>query len=155
MISGISVRQGLHHVAQKLTNTAFPLNCDRLASSPTSCFRVKSGAGWPCCGGPWDESGAARAAESVNQTAVAKRRGTRVVFNAYPWRGRPTRPCHPRSCLRAGVWSTQTSRGKTSILIMSSQVKERGTFSADIRQNTSPDRVSQNLFLVLTDPQGI
>jgi hypothetical protein len=79
MISGISVRQGLHQVAQKLTSTGFPLNCDRLASSPTSRFKVKSGAGAPCCAGPWDESGAARAAETVNQSAVPKGQSIRVV----------------------------------------------------------------------------
>ena len=48
--SGISSRQGRHQVAQKLINTGWPRNCERLTSVPSSVISVKSGACLPMRG---------------------------------------------------------------------------------------------------------
>src|SRR5208282_2070198 len=46
MSQGISVRQGSHQVAQKLTSTTLPANCCRLVSLPLRSLSTSSGAGF-------------------------------------------------------------------------------------------------------------
>src|SRR5437879_4576289 len=45
MNHGISILQGLHHVAQKFSRTALPRRSDRRTLFPSSDSSVKSGAG--------------------------------------------------------------------------------------------------------------
>src|SRR3972149_3189118 len=49
-MNGISVRQGPHHVAQKLIKTALPRKSMRLTVSPLVVSKVKSGASAPLTG---------------------------------------------------------------------------------------------------------
>jgi hypothetical protein len=46
-MEGISSRHGAHQVAQKLTNTTFPFNFERLQTFPSKSTVSKSGAGFP------------------------------------------------------------------------------------------------------------
>src|SRR3990172_10649675 len=50
-MEGISSSQGLHHVAQKLRKTTFPLNPFKLTGLPLRSGRVKSGALFPATTG--------------------------------------------------------------------------------------------------------
>src|SRR5207247_6145560 len=52
MMSLISPRHGLHHVAQKLRKTGWPRRCDKLTVSPANVLSEKSGATAPR---PWAE----------------------------------------------------------------------------------------------------
>src|SRR5229473_2113573 len=45
---GISILQGSHHVAQKLSRTALPRKSESFTVLPSSEAREKSGASWPC-----------------------------------------------------------------------------------------------------------
>jgi len=44
MMSLISLRHGLHHVAQKLRKTGWPRRCDKVTVSPANVLSEKSGA---------------------------------------------------------------------------------------------------------------
>ena len=46
-MAGISTRQGPHHVAQKFSNTTFPLSCERLTAFPARSRNMKFGASSP------------------------------------------------------------------------------------------------------------
>src|SRR5215213_935196 len=46
--SGISARQGAHHVAQKLMSTTSPLKASRLKERPLMSVKVKLGARFDC-----------------------------------------------------------------------------------------------------------
>src|SRR5271156_7138743 len=52
---GISILQGAHQVAQKLSNTAWPRKSDSRMVLPSSVCRVKSGATSPLACGPGTE----------------------------------------------------------------------------------------------------
>src|SRR6266550_4080961 len=70
MMSLISARHGLHHVAQKLRKTGWPRRCDRVTVSPANVLSEKSGA---TASRPWAEGRAAAMTSTTHMIASGRK----------------------------------------------------------------------------------
>src|SRR6266487_298029 len=70
MMSLISPRHGLHHVAQKLRKTGWPRRCDKVTVSPANVLSEKSGA---TASRPWAEGRAAAMTSTTHMIASGRK----------------------------------------------------------------------------------